>query len=54
MLLVTYFKIRFVSAADICGNENTAESVKTNGDSGSHLHGLSPLSKPSRGDFNIR
>lgn len=28
MLLVTYFRI--LSAADIGGNENTAESVKTN------------------------
>lgn len=36
MLLVTYFRIRIVSAADIGGNENTAESVKTNRDSGSH------------------
>lgn len=54
MVFVTYFRIRIVSAADIGGNENTAESVKISRDSGSHLHGLSPLSKFSCSDFNIR
>lgn len=51
MLLVTYFRIRIVSAADIGGNENTAESVKINRQ---WQLPASPLSKFSHSDFSLR
>lgn len=51
MLLVTYFRIRIVSAADVGGNENTAESVKINRQ---WQPPASPLSKFSHSDFSLR